>query len=161
MRAHNAKRTPQLEEEILDRLATGETLTSICKALDLSNMSWRRWIDADPDLARAYHHARVVGADVIADDILQIVDDVPTDSEAIAKARLRSDMRLRLLAKWQPKAYGDKQLLEHQGPDGGPVQVAYADVSALARQMRAVAAGRADPEALLEYAPKDDAQDVL
>jgi len=46
------------------------------------------------------------------------------------------------------------------GPNGTPVQVAYANVSELAKQMRAVLAGKEKPEALLEHAPDEDS-DIL
>ena len=31
------------------------------------------------------------------------------------------DTRLRLIGKWNPKAYGDKIVAEHTGPDGKPL----------------------------------------
>ena len=41
----------------------------------------------------------------------------------IEHRKLRIDTRLKLLAKWNPKKYGDK--LAHTGPEGdGPIQAA-------------------------------------
>ncbi len=152
--------SPELATHVLSRIAKGETLTSICQDLGFTVATWSSWLDARPDLKEAHEYARVLGADAIADDIINIIDSVPADAMQIAKARLRTDMRLRLLAKWQPARYGDNARLEHTGPNGTPVQVAYANVSELAKQMRAVLAGKEKPEALLEHAPDEDS-DIL
>jgi hypothetical protein len=66
-----------------------------------------------------------VGADAIAEEALAIIDAEPErvielddegkqsrsriDSAAVTWARNRADMRLKLLAKWNPKKYGEKQ----------------------------------------------------
>lgn len=139
------KKTPELIEQVLSRIALGETMTAITKSLDFSTDIWANWMKADPNLATAYYDARSIGADAIADDILTIVDTVPLGAVDVAKARLRADVRLRLLAKWQPDKYGDKVDVRHQGHDGGAVQVAYANVADIAAQMRAVLTGRAAP----------------
>ena len=78
--------------------------------------------------------------------------------------RLRSDMRLRLLSKWQPDNYGDKVGIEHTGPGGGAIQVAQLDVSDLAKQMRKALRAKAEDAALPAPAkalPAADGSDVL
>ena len=44
------------------------------------------------------------------------------DSEWISRSKLRVETRLKLLAKWDPKRYGDKITAEHTGADGGAIQ---------------------------------------
>jgi hypothetical protein len=80
---------------------------------------------ADSDFAGRIARAREVGADAIAEDILDIVDDSRNDwmekndrdgncigyqlnGDHVQRSKLRAEMRLKLLAKWQPKKYGDK-----------------------------------------------------
>lgn len=135
------KRTPEVVEEILQRLSDGEPLAVICrsdKKFPHPNV-WLRWVDDDEELSIAYAHARDVGADAIAVQALEIIDAEPErvveyddqgktksgriDSAAVAWARNRADLRLKLLAKWNPKKYGDKQTTELTGADGGAVQV--------------------------------------
>lgn len=140
-----AKKTPQLLERVLERLANGETLTTISRDLNFSRTIWARWMEADPELAKAYYYARSLGSDAIADEIVEIVDKAPGDAVGVAKARLRADTRLKLLSKWQPDKYGEKVDVRHQGHDGGAVQVAYANVGEIAAQMRAVLTGKAAP----------------
>lgn len=94
----------------------------------------RDWCDSNKDLAIAYARAREEGFDAIALDALYIADDngqdtrygkdgqeMP-DSEWISRSKLRVETRLKLLAKWDPRRYGDKLETTLQGPNGGPVQ---------------------------------------
>lgn len=148
------KKSPELIANTLAHIASGKTLADACRLYDFSNDAWAKWLKQDPELSQAYAEARIIGADAMADDILNIVDTVSSDHVEISKARLRSEMRLKLLAKWQPSKYGDSVALKHQGEDGGPVQVAYANVGELARQMREAMAGKA-PAALPDQTGDD------
>ena len=145
MSASPTKKTPELIETVLSRIALGETMTAITRDLGFSADVWAKWMKADPALATAYYDARSIGADAIADDVLNIADNADETAVGVAKSRLRVDTRLRLLAKWQPDKYGEKVDVRHQGHDGGAVQVAYANVADIAAQMRAVLTGRAAP----------------
>ena len=108
-------------------MSNGEPLAAICRSDEKfpHPSIWHDWIRADEDLAIAYAHARDVGADAIAEEALAIIDAEPErvielddegkqsrsriDSAAVTWARNRADMRLKLLAKWNPKKYGEKQ----------------------------------------------------
>lgn len=70
------------------------------------------WQKKDDDVARRIAHAREVGGDAIAADALRIADDTSGDT---LRDRLRVETRLKLLAKWHPKRYGDRQQVEHSG----------------------------------------------
>lgn len=107
------QRTPEIMEEIVRRISEGEPLRQICRDAHMPN--WQRvyeWIDADTDFAGRIAHARAQGADAIAEHALEIADNVTEDP---ASRRVRVDTRLKLLAKWQPKKYGDKLEHEHKG----------------------------------------------
>ena len=43
------------------------------------------------------------------------------NGEALRRSAIRIDARKWLAGKMAPKKYGDKQQLEHRGPDGGPI----------------------------------------
>jgi len=118
-----AKKTPKLVNEVLSRIAGGETLAAMGRELDFHPQSWADWIRADEALAIAYQRARDVGADVIADDILRIIDEVPADSEQIQRAKLRAEYRLKLLAKWNPKRYGETKTLEVGNKEGESLKI--------------------------------------
>jgi hypothetical protein len=154
-----ASRSATLEKGILDRLSDGEPLAVICRS-DVKfphPTVWRDWCAADPDLAIAYAGARDVGADAIAAECLAIADDATgdvyietdgagvdrakVDGDVIQRAKLRIETRLKLLAKWNPKNYGDKVSTEIGNKPGETLKVegsadSVAIASALASALR-------------------------
>ena len=62
----------------------------------------------DEEIARQIARARSDGYDTIAVDALKIADDRKGD---VPRDKLRVETRLKLLAKWDPKRYGDRQIL--------------------------------------------------
>lgn len=124
-----SKKNAEVCKEIADRLSRGEPLAQICRDAWMPHDSTvRDWMDADPDFSRAIAHARELGFDVIAGDCLKIADDGTNDymeklvadgviapslnSEHIQRSRLRVETRLKLLAKWDPKRYGERQQVD-------------------------------------------------
>ena len=134
-----AKKTTKLIEEVLSRIAQGETLAALGRELDFHPNNWRLWCGEDEQLAIAYAQARDVGADVIAEDALRIIDEEPErvvqidedgkkstsriDSAGVAWAKNRAELRLKLLAKWNPKKYGDKQTVDVGNKEGETLKV--------------------------------------
>jgi len=104
---------------ICARLATGEPHTVILRDLGLKVRTVNDWRKADPDIAAQFDEARELGYDAIAAECLEIADDgsrdymttadgreVP-DHDHISRSKLRIETRLKLLAKWDPRRYGD------------------------------------------------------
>jgi hypothetical protein len=119
-------------EEIFDRIlvgiSNGKTLTSLCEAEDMPGLrTVYDWLEEDAQLSARFARARDAGHDVIAEDCMRIADMTALDtietesgkeipnSEWIARSRLRVETRLKLLAKWNPKKYGDKIETQHTG----------------------------------------------
>ena len=116
------KRTPEVVERILDGLSKGRTLTSICDDENMPHVqAFYDWKEKDEELSIRFARAREKGYDAIADECLRIADfsaldtlinektgNPCLDSEWVARSRLRVETRLKLLAKWSPKKYGDK-----------------------------------------------------
>jgi hypothetical protein len=108
---------------VLTGLRAGTPLTVICSAEGMPcDDTVRSWAEADDELSRAIARAREAGWDAIAMDALAIADHVADDTVAtehgekpnaewISRSKLRVETRLKLLAKWDPKRYGDKQLV--------------------------------------------------
>lgn len=125
--------TPAIADEILRRLAAGESLRGICRTPGFpSDMTVRRWVIYDVEgFASQYAQARDLGLDVLAEEALEIADtpqtgtkrvDKPTGSEVhegdmIEHRRLRVDTRKWYLSKLAPKKYGDKQEVTHKVED--------------------------------------------
>jgi hypothetical protein len=132
--------TPALAATICERLASGESLRSICTSPGMP--SWfivHRWLldGKHLDFYQQYVHAREVQADFYAEEIVQIADTPmvgvktktdengnveTTEGDMIDHRRLRVDARKWTAARLAPKKYGDRSALEHSGPGGGPMQ---------------------------------------
>lgn len=129
------KWTPEVEDEILGRIAKGEAIRNICKDDWLPAWSTlNKRLASDPEFSARYARAREEQADTIFDECLAIADMADGDiipgrdgeadrvnNEAIARAKLRIDTRKWMAGKLRPKVYGDKITNEHTGADGGPI----------------------------------------
>jgi hypothetical protein len=127
--------TAEVVEAICERLSEGEPLAQICRDEGMpAARTVRDWIAERPDVAAAIARAREDGEDRIAADCLAIADDgrrdyvtlggdddspkVAVDHDHIQRSKLRIETRLKLLAKWNPKKWGDRQAVEHSGAVG-------------------------------------------
>jgi transposase len=128
-------RTEDIVTSICLRLAQGEPLAQICREDGMPGLSTvYDWQSADKDISGRFARAREAGFDQIALDALRIADDATSDratdsegrervdNEAIQRSRLRVETRLKLLAKWDPKRYGDRLHQELTGANGGPIK---------------------------------------
>lgn len=117
-----AKRNPELEARVLEAMSKGTPLAQVCRDEGITVQSWARWCREDEELGIAHGHARDEGFDAIAADCLAIADETAFDTittehgnkanaEWISRSKLRVETRLKLLAKWDPKRYGDKVLM--------------------------------------------------
>jgi len=123
-RGRPSKSTPALQKEICARLSTGEPLTVICSDEHMPcDDTVRSWADKDDAFSRDIAHARVRGFDAIAWDAMRIANTPIEGEETTVKPdgamevkrgdmlghrKLQIETRLKLLAKWDPKRYGDK-----------------------------------------------------
>lgn len=134
-----SKYTPELASEICERLSNGEPLRQICR--DEHMPSWVAiydWMakddglgDKGAGLSLAIARAREVGQDAIAEQIWLDMHTEPErilseggsriDSGYVQLIKARADIGLKLLAKWNPKRYGDR--VELAGDKDNPLQI--------------------------------------
>ena len=151
--------TPEIVESIALRLETGEPLAEICRSIGMpATRTVYDWMEIKPDVSARIARARDVGFDAIATDCLRIADDARNDwideraqdgderaqvaksnGEVIQRSRLRVETRLKLLAKWDPKRYGEAMTLkgDKENPLSGKseeqIRSEYAELMAKAR----------------------------
>ena len=119
-----------ISKVICDRIADGEPLRVICRD---KNIAWRtvyHWLEDHKDFAERFAKARDIGFDAIAEEALEIADSPlmgeeteETDegkiktkrADMLGHRKLQIETRLKLLAKWNPKKYGDKLETTHKG----------------------------------------------
>jgi hypothetical protein len=175
MRRGSIEYDPILAEEILERLADGDSLASICHDEGMPDeRSVRRWARNQGDFGGQYAAARRLGYEKRADELLEIADNSSADwidtgngkrvldTLHVNRARLMIDTRKWLLSKMLPKVYGDH--LTVAGDPDQPIhvvqQIDWALLSdeeleaieafALAAQRRLNAAPKAEEQLMLE-----------
>jgi hypothetical protein len=120
-----------IADEVCERIAKGETLRAICREEGKPGKSKvYNWLDPkhkdySAEFAGRFACAREKGEDAIAQECLEIADNATNDwmelhseesanagyklnGEHVQRSKLRIETRLKLLAKWNPKKYGDK-----------------------------------------------------
>lgn len=132
-------------------LAEGKPLVRIVEEIGVPIQTVYSWMNAHPEFSEAYARAREDQADTLADEIIKISDDASNDScededgkivtnhENIQRSKLRVDTRKWVASKLRPKKYGDKQQLEHSGPDGKPLNLAVLEPDAVVDQLVSIA----------------------
>lgn len=149
MKGRPTKYSKEIEDEICDKISRGVTLSDICRQEHIPDRTVvYDWLKVNETFSQRFAHAREVGFDAIAEDTLDIADNASNDwmtryvnenpelvlnSEHVQRSKLRIETRLKLLAKWNPKKYGDKievdAKIEHKNipewlkekPDGSTV----------------------------------------
>jgi hypothetical protein len=97
-------------QEIADRvaalLASGVSMNKIGQMEDMpSRECLMQWAGKYPQFALAISRAREEGTHTLAEQCLEIADNSDLDP---ADRRVKIDTRLRLIGKWNARAYGDK-----------------------------------------------------
>src|SRR3954453_11092831 len=124
----------EIAAEIFERLANGESLSSVCRADRMpTRQAVHEWIaDNRGGFGDKYARARSAQADHFADETLAIADDTSGDwverggelvvnHEHVQRSRLRVDARKWLMARMAPRKYGDKVVLA--GDPESPMRV--------------------------------------
>lgn len=119
--------TPELADEICQRLSKGEPLAVICRDEHMPAVrTVSGWKKLHADFEERFLQARDDGFDAIAAQCMEIADDeqhdwtmtkkgVITNDVAVGRAKLQVETRLKLLAKWDPRRYGELQKVQHSG----------------------------------------------
>ena len=121
--------------DILDRVSLGEPLSKICSSDSMpTRKAFFDWVAKDDSIRKKYDLAIQMRADLYAEDILAISDElviearyqgedvkIDVSASAVARNRLRVDARKWLASKMNAKKYGDKVTNEVTGADGGAV----------------------------------------
>lgn len=120
--------TAALAAEVCERLSNGETLEDICRSAHMpATRTVYLWTETHESFAADFARARTRGFDAIAAEALRIANTPHEGVEYITKGdgseetrrgdmlghrKLQIETRLKLLAKWDPKRYGEKLALE-------------------------------------------------
>lgn len=115
-------RTPEKVDEIIRRVSDGELLVDVLRGEGMpAKSTWSDWCRADPELSGRFARAREEGEDAIAAGIRHIARGGNGSSGEVARDKLIVDTELKLLAKFNPKRWGDRTTLA--GDPEAPLQV--------------------------------------
>ena len=78
-----------------------------CREAGIAESTVYQWKDAQAEFAEMYARARLDRADMLAEDVLRVVDDDPDPSSA----RVKMDARKWYAGKLNPRQWGDKTVL--------------------------------------------------
>jgi hypothetical protein len=106
-------------QKVIEGLEKGIPLAVTCREVGVSTDAIYDWESEDESIKRRIARARDMGHDHLAQEALEIADDskhdtISTehgekmDAEWVARSKLRVETRLKLLAKWNPRKYGDR-----------------------------------------------------
>lgn len=127
---------PVVAQQMCEMLSDGIPLQEICRKPGFP--PWRtvyHWMEANPELAASIARAREIGYDALAEQCL-IISNTPlfgqvvTDDgervtvkkeDMLGHRKLQIETRLKLLAKWDPKRFGDRVQLA--GDSENPLKV--------------------------------------
>lgn len=129
--------TQETADLICERIADGESLRSICRDEDMPDRATVfRWLASREDFATKYAYAREQQADLYAESIVDISDELEIQATyqgeevrldvsptAVARNRLRVDARKWYAAKLAPKKYGDRTNMALSDPDGNALPI--------------------------------------
>lgn len=112
---------PTIADEVCEWIAEGKTLRSYCRQPGKpARRTIDEWRAQDDEFAARVARARDIGFDQIADECMHIADDDSgdavvdddgrerLDSEFVQRSKVRIETRLKLLACWDPRRYGNK-----------------------------------------------------
>jgi hypothetical protein len=118
--------TDKVASQICARISEGEPLRAICREKGMP--AWRTvydWVNSRPEFAARIAHARELGFDAIAEDTIEMIDEKPERTETqygdkvdaghVQWQKNRVEQRLKLLSKWSPQKYGDRQAIDLSG----------------------------------------------
>jgi hypothetical protein len=137
-----SKYTPEITQEICDRISKGEPLLQICGDEHMPKRSTvYDWLDRIDGLSGQFARAREAGCDAMAEEAL-IIANTPiigrkkvfssgaedgedsmtvTEEDMLGHRKLQIETRLKLLACWNPKKYGTK--VQMGGDPGNPIKM--------------------------------------
>lgn len=136
--AYSKKEKTKIINAACERVSNGEAIRNVLKDDNMPGTeAFFNWIKEDESKSKQYACACALRADAIFDEMLDIADayekDVSKDKDGIEQVnyniinrdRLRNDTRKFIVARLNPKKYGDTTRHKHSGDedDDTPIKI--------------------------------------
>ena len=127
---NETKRTPALEQEMVDMMQDGYSYTQACKAVCVARKTVNRWRDKDPDLDDRLLAANKLGTVCLNDGILQRYEAVMRGEEKWSKEQVQARRDMAQHVRWlstrlYPRLYGDKTMAQVSQTGNGAITLAW------------------------------------
>ena len=115
---------PVVVDGVIELIADGKTLKKACAHFVIEPATFQRWVLYDPLIAERYKEARIIQAESMLDDMIDIADDGQNDTyddtlrdgsvvtrtnfDVVQRSRLRLEQRRWHTGKMNPDRFGDK-----------------------------------------------------
>lgn len=133
------KYSPKFGDKILAKVSAGKSIMRICKSAPFpTRETFYKWLRENKEFADNYERAVIARADLLAEQIIEIADDMENDfaenktedgktyaanNARIARAKLQIDARKWATARMSPKKYGNNIKAELDNNHSGEIQV--------------------------------------
>jgi uncharacterized protein (DUF2336 family) len=108
-----------LVDKICAEMADGKSLRAACKGAGRPDRkTFLRWVEKHEAVEKAYVQAIADREERYFEEIIEIADGKANPS----KTRVQVDARKWVLARMNPKKYGDRMTNELTGAGGGPIE---------------------------------------
>lgn len=112
----------RLAKKLFLEIMSGRSVHSICREnWSPSEMTFYRWVRDQPGFCEQYKKAREIQSHTLMDKIPEWIEHDDNPHALTAKTRAAEIFAKRCA----PKIYGDRQALEHSGPDRGAIKMAF------------------------------------
>lgn len=109
---------------IIDEIAEGSSLRQACIARGIHPGHTYAYLRSDDRLWANYARARAIRGDQLGHQVGEIVEKVLSGKVKPDAARAAIDGLKWTAGRMAPKLWGDRQMVEHVGEGGGPIQYA-------------------------------------
>lgn len=108
-------------EAVFDGMSEGKTLAETVEDYNVSAGTVRRWITQDEGLFWEYLAARMLMAQSLAEEALQVARG--TSNSTVSSDKLKIDTLQWAATKMNPREFGDKQLIQQEGKQTVEIRV--------------------------------------
>lgn len=126
----------RIANRICEHIASGRSLKEALAKEPLSPSVTMifRWLDSYPAFREKYERARLMQADVHADTMMEMAEEVLKNPQKASAYRVASDILQWQASMRNPKVYGSKVTVENKAPAMNAAQVK-AEIAALEKEL--------------------------
>lgn len=114
--------TPEIANEILERIAKGEFVGQICQGENMpTKTAFYDWLSKIPGLRERFDKARIERLDTAQDQLTEAIAAAPPNKEELRRIELRMKLDTWMMERLNPTKYGSKTVV--RGDKDNPIEI--------------------------------------